>query len=123
MSKRPLRPEDRSVYNDGTPTAPVHVLCMPDGTIHLHAAECGDLRKRIYTGNPDLEYDLENPTELRDLRDAIDTVYGPGAGSFYAEQGLPDETGWEDFSSVAKQFACLDLPRDIGGLRWTEAAK
>lgn len=124
-----LTVSDRSVYADGTPTAPVHIIGV-NGTFHVHAAECGDvMRRKIYRAasarNPfgvD-PAELTNTYEVRDVRDVVDSVFGPECGSFYTESGwdsatqTEDErnaTAWTEYRSEFKFFPCISLPENAG---------
>jgi hypothetical protein len=125
------KPSDRSVYPDGTPTCAVAVVTTRnyshDGLVHVHDAECGDRRKAIYR-DFDSQQDWNNPIEARDVRDVVDYLYGPEAGSFYTESGWDtdeteaqrNETAWVEYAGEVKVMPCVDLPRDIGGLRHTD---
>lgn len=126
------RPSDRSIYADGTPTCAV-VIVNVRGEMHAHDPECGDLTRRaIYKpATPRNPFgiepnDLTDTYEVRDLREAVDSVFGPDCGSYYTESGYEgteaerNETAWTEYAGEFKVFPCVDLPRDIGGLRHTE---
>jgi hypothetical protein len=127
------KPTDRSVYPDGTPTCAVVIvgpnLPTGDATFHVHDAECGDRRKGVYRGF-DAQAAWDDVVEARDVREVVDEIFYNG-GSFYTEsgwEGMEDgsvteahrnEIAWVEYVGEFKFMPCVQLPRDIGGLRHT----
>lgn len=86
-----------------------------DSSVHVHSATCTDpSRKAVYKQSDYRRYGNE-PVEVKDIREVVDFVFGPEAGSFYEEQGLDDATGWKHQLGEFRFFACIaDLPADTG---------
>lgn len=68
------------------------------GEIHVHHADCQDLRKQAYRG-------AQSSFEWHDsVRSVIESMYGPEAGSFYYERdwdtpdGEPPANAWESYA-------------------------
>lgn len=85
------------------------------GSIHVHAAGCADLKRGSYRHVGKYEQD----TGEYDSRQAVvESFYGPEAGSFYEESGIPEakwDTAWEDEGYEAEFYwaPCTNkLPRN-----------
>lgn len=72
----------------------------------VHAAGCSDLHRGVCRGQE--QWTIE-ATEIREI---VEAVYGPGAGSFYEEAGLDptDRSNWRKYSGEFHFAPCVDLP-------------
>lgn len=84
------------------------------GNWDIHAEGCTDIkRKRDYNlyGGRVNAYSLD----AADIRECVDSVYGPLSGSFYLEAGLDenDPEAWSEFADNFHLAPCIrHLPRD-----------
>lgn len=89
-------------HTAGGTRAPAHIL--------VHAAGCRDIARVIGGDAYTEEYDS--------VQDVVEETYGPQAGSFYAENGIPEAewgTAWKDHGYVDDFhfYPCTDgLPYD-----------
>jgi hypothetical protein len=96
----------------GPPSAQLQRL----GYIHVHAAECVDLKRGALRARNEYDHCTE---EHDSVQSVVESFYGPGAGSFYAEAGIPEEewpTAWEGYADDFHFAPCLsELPNTRPG--------
>lgn len=79
-----------------------------NGTMHVHAEGCADLNRKMYRAELSGTWTIET----LDRKTVVEDSFGPAAGSFYAESGLPegDPDNWREFVSTFSFAPCISLP-------------
>jgi len=81
-------------------------LPASDATFHVHRAGCADItRSPVYRREEPWEIDVSS------VREVVEAMFGPEAGSFYEEAGLePDDPdAWRDYRSDFRFFPCVPV--------------
>jgi hypothetical protein len=83
-----------------------NLLDQSKGSMHVHRAGCADLKRGQYRHMAAHEQWTE---EHNTVRSVVESVYGPEAGSFYAEAGLEDDPkAWESYVGEFWFAPCTD---------------
>jgi hypothetical protein len=82
-------------------------VAQVNGTLAIHKAGCSDTRR--------IKNDSKWNLDIASVRDVVEDTYGPAAGSFYAETGLPegDPNNWQEFRSEFVIAPCVSLPETV----------